>query len=96
MLRVAHFFAKYSYGIYLSHIAVILWTFALPIPRAAQWAVFVPIAFLAPVAMFHLIENPMIQAGQMIARRVFTAPPAPANAPGGAIPEIVADTSGAS
>lgn len=82
LLAVAHFFAKYSYGIYLSHVALILWTFSLPLPRAAQWAIFVPLAFFAPVAMFHWIEDPMIRVGQKVAKRIFsTASAPPASSP---------------
>ena len=78
LLKLAHFFAKYSYGIYLSHVALILWTFSLPFPRAVQWAIFVPAALLTPVAMFHFIEDPMIRAGQKVAKWIFQRPAAPA------------------
>jgi peptidoglycan/LPS O-acetylase OafA/YrhL len=68
---VAHVVAKYSYGIYLSHIAIILWTFSLPVSTAVKWAVFVPLAVITPVAMYHLIEHPLIAVGQTVNERVF-------------------------
>ncbi len=71
LVRVAHWIAKYSYGIYLSHIALMLWCFNLPVPRPAQLAVFVPLAVATPVAMFHFIEDPMIRFGQRLAKRLF-------------------------
>jgi hypothetical protein len=71
---VAHLVAKYSYGIYLSHYAVMLWSFALPVSPAVQWAIFVPLAVISPVAMYHFIEHPMIGVGQKLANRLFVAP----------------------
>jgi peptidoglycan/LPS O-acetylase OafA/YrhL len=70
----AHVVAKYSYGIYLSHIAVISWTFALPVSTAVKWAIFVPLAGISPVAMYHLIEHPLILTGQKVAKRIFNSP----------------------
>jgi peptidoglycan/LPS O-acetylase OafA/YrhL len=50
--------AKYSYGIYLSHIAVLWFCFhVLPF----GWLLFVPLAIAVPIASYHLIEHPMIQ-----------------------------------
>jgi len=70
---VAHVVAKYSYGIYLSHIAVIAWTFALPVPTAAKWAILVVLATVTPVAMYHFIEHPLIHLGQAASTRIFNA-----------------------
>lgn len=77
---VAHFVAKYSYGIYLSHIAVISWSFGLPLPQAARWVVFVVLAVLCPVAMYHLIEHPLIKIGQQVVRGIWMKP-APLRSP---------------
>ncbi len=68
---LAHVLAKYSYGVYLSHIGVILWCFSLPVPRVVQWVVFLPLAFVVPFALFHLVEDPMIKAGQRLSNRMF-------------------------
>ncbi len=70
---VAHVVAKYSYGIYLSHIAVIAWSFALPVSTAVKWAIFVLLAAISPVAMYHLIEHPLIVVGQRVSKRMFSA-----------------------
>jgi peptidoglycan/LPS O-acetylase OafA/YrhL len=67
----AHVVAKYSYGIYLSHIAVIAWSFSLPVSMAAKWAIFIPLAAISPVAMYRLIEHPLIVVGQKSAKRIF-------------------------
>ena len=68
---VAHVVAKYSYGIYLSHVAVIMWSFGLPLPMIAKWAIFVPLAVITPFAMYHCIEHPMIAAGKIVADRLW-------------------------
>jgi peptidoglycan/LPS O-acetylase OafA/YrhL len=70
----AHFIAKYSYGIYLSHIAVIMWSFSLPVPAAMKWVIFVISAAITPIAMYHVIEHPLILAGQRFANRLFYVP----------------------
>lgn len=65
----AHYIAKYSYGIYLSHIAVMLWSLSLPVSMAARWTVLSFLAIVCPIAMYHLIEHPLIQVGQRVSRR---------------------------
>lgn len=82
---VAHSVAKYSYGIYLSHIAVIRWTFGLPVSSAARWAILVSLAVCTPIAMYHLIEHPMILVGQGFANRL-TSPVAPSLPEGETLP----------
>ncbi len=72
--KTAHLIAKYSYGIYLSHFGIILFVFRLPIPELWRWIVFVPIMIVTPIAMFHLIEQPMIQVGQRLTTRIFRDP----------------------
>jgi peptidoglycan/LPS O-acetylase OafA/YrhL len=59
--------AKYSYGIYLTHWAIIMWCFALPISTAIKWGTFVLLATIAPVAAYHLIEHPLVRVGHCIA-----------------------------
>jgi peptidoglycan/LPS O-acetylase OafA/YrhL len=60
--------AKYSYGIYLSHVAVMLTVLELGLPGVQRWALFWIVAATAPVLLFHLIEQPMIQVGRRLAR----------------------------
>ena len=73
---VAHVVAKYSYGIYLSHIAVMMWSVTLPASTPVRWALFVVLAVISPVAMYHLIEHPLIVVGQKVAGRMFPTPAA--------------------
>lgn len=73
LVRAAHEIAKYSYGIYLSHPAAISLALALPLPLAGKWAVLVLCAAGAPVALYHLVERPMIDLGQRLSARVFRA-----------------------
>jgi peptidoglycan/LPS O-acetylase OafA/YrhL len=68
----AHVVAKYSYGIYLSHVALMMWSFALPV--TARWIVFAILAVVVPIAMFHCIEHPMILIGQKVAKRYLDPP----------------------
>jgi peptidoglycan/LPS O-acetylase OafA/YrhL len=70
----AHFIAKYSYGIYLFHIAVIMWSFSLPVPAAMKWVIFVISAAITPIAMYHVIEHSLILAGQRFVNRLFYVP----------------------
>jgi peptidoglycan/LPS O-acetylase OafA/YrhL len=69
--------AKYSYGIYLSHVGIMLFLFRRPLTAPARWSILAVLAILCPVAMYHLIEHPMIQAGQKAAARLFRRPVAP-------------------
>jgi len=70
LVRATHRIAKYSYGIYLSHVAVMLLALHLPLPPPARWTVLVLLAIACPLAMYHLIEHPMIQVGQKAANLV--------------------------
>lgn len=62
--------AKYSYGVYLSHMFVMSIAFIVIRNRFAQWSVFIFLAVLLPYAMYHLIENPGIQLGKRFANQV--------------------------
>lgn len=70
--RVCHFVAKYSYGIYLSH-TIIFW---LSIHRMESMPISLRIAVLivgsvgAPIAMYHLIEDPFIRIGVELGNRL--------------------------
>lgn len=63
--------AKYSYGIYLSHIAAMTFAFRTleNQPEPVQWVAFVALAITLPVLAYHLIEHPMIQLGRAIIER---------------------------
>jgi peptidoglycan/LPS O-acetylase OafA/YrhL len=82
----AHFVAKYSYGIYLSHIALIMWISGLPVPVAARVALLVLTAVIVPIAIFHLIEHPMIVVGHRLAERLF--PQHPSERVHSSVPEV--------
>jgi peptidoglycan/LPS O-acetylase OafA/YrhL len=57
--------ARYSYGIYLSHVALMMLCFrGLPWQsRAGVWLAFTALAVGTPIAMYHLMEHPMIARG---------------------------------
>lgn len=69
---VAHVIAKHSYGIYLSHIGVMLWCFALPVSTGWRWAIFVPLAVISPVLIYHSVEHPLMRLGQRLATYIFS------------------------
>ncbi|HYO80846.1 MAG TPA: acyltransferase, partial [Bryobacteraceae bacterium] len=65
--RVTHLIAKYSYGIYLSHLPLMSVTFHHS--TAALWlrvSLFTVGAVLVPVLMFHFIEQPFIKLGRRL------------------------------
>ena len=69
--RAAQLIARYSYGVYLWH-APVLW-FAFLKLAGQPWPVRIVICVIlltaTPVALFHLIESPMINAGKRVADR---------------------------
>ena len=67
----AHFVAKYSYGIYLSHIAIIQWSLQLSAPLAVKIIVLAVLSTLIPITVFYLIERPMIIIGGTLANSAF-------------------------
>jgi peptidoglycan/LPS O-acetylase OafA/YrhL len=71
LVKSAYVVAKYSYGIYLSHIAIILFSLGLPESPVVRALIFVFLAVGIPVALFHFIEDPMIRLGQLLAQRFF-------------------------
>ena len=62
--------ARYSYGIYLAHFLLMWLAFdhLAAAPRAVQIAVFAATLVALPVALYHLVERPMIRAGERVAR----------------------------
>lgn len=74
--KVAGLIARYSYGVYLAHVPLLWLCFQrLPgLPPAIRWLLFVPLMCIVPVALYHLIEEPMIRSGKAISFRVFPLP----------------------
>jgi peptidoglycan/LPS O-acetylase OafA/YrhL len=66
--------AKYSYGIYLTHLVAIWIAFILLGKRLSspilETATAVAITAVAAVTLFHLVENPLIQLGKKVASRI--------------------------
>jgi peptidoglycan/LPS O-acetylase OafA/YrhL len=83
MARLAAPIATYSYGIYLSHIAIIHYAVGLHAPALVRSAVLVALVVAVPIVVFHGIEDPMIRLGRRITqsrtpqRRVVSAALAP-------------------
>jgi peptidoglycan/LPS O-acetylase OafA/YrhL len=65
---VTHHIAKYSYGLYLGQIPVLWFAFfkLKSLSLSLQWAVFVVLIVLVPIASYHLIEEPFIKLGRAI------------------------------
>lgn len=73
--RLASRIATYSYGIYLSNIAILWFAFRVCsrwLPEPATWAVFVLCALIVPAACFYAIERPLMRLGGRLADRLFT------------------------
>jgi peptidoglycan/LPS O-acetylase OafA/YrhL len=66
--RSAAVIAKYSYGIYLSHVPVIWFAFVVlkGLPGLIQWLVLIVAATALPVVLYHTIESPLIGAGKRL------------------------------
>lgn len=62
--------ARYSYGTYLAHFVLIWLAFEhlAGAPRSVQLAVFGATLVAVPVALYHLVERPMIRVGERVAR----------------------------
>ena len=67
--RAAHVIAKYSYGIYLGHGAVLMVAFLAPVPAVVQFAIIGVGIVAVPFLMYHMIEQPMIRFGQKVVAR---------------------------
>jgi peptidoglycan/LPS O-acetylase OafA/YrhL len=71
LTRLGAVVAKYSYGIYLTHVAAIWVAFGRlsGAPLVARWAVFLGLAVALPLLAYHAIERPMITLGVRISER---------------------------
>lgn len=68
--RAAHLVARYSYGIYLSHVPV-MWLVLIPLagqPVPLRIAVLVAGCIGIPIAAYRLLEDPAIQLGKRMTR----------------------------
>jgi peptidoglycan/LPS O-acetylase OafA/YrhL len=65
----AHQVAKYSYGIYLTHVPILwLWLRAIPnLPLAIRWIGVAASLVLVPVVLYRTIEHPMTNLGRRLA-----------------------------
>ena len=75
----AKLIAKYSYSIYLSHIAVIMWALSLHVSAFARLISLFAALTVCPLVLYHVVEHPMIDCGRIVAARMFKP-----NRPGGA------------
>lgn len=69
---ISHYIAKYSYGIYLTHITTLM-VFVHALRGRSLWLrvpVFAAMLTLLPMLFYHLMEEPMIRLGARLARRI--------------------------
>jgi peptidoglycan/LPS O-acetylase OafA/YrhL len=74
--RTAHWIAKYSYGIYLVHVPL-LWLWMVPlgsVPAVVRWAGWLVSTGMLSVALFKIVEHPMITLGNRVAMRLNRRP----------------------
>jgi len=65
--------ARYSFGIYVSH-APLLWLCFQRLSGlsvVARWLLFATLICTTPVALYHLVEEPMIRVGKALSYRLF-------------------------
>jgi peptidoglycan/LPS O-acetylase OafA/YrhL len=65
--RIAGLVAKYSYGIYLTHLPSIWLASSLSASRLVKFAVLIVLLVGLPVLLYHLVEAPMIRYGKHLA-----------------------------
>jgi peptidoglycan/LPS O-acetylase OafA/YrhL len=73
LTAAAHYVAKYSYGIYLSHVPL-MWITHVPLahaPGIVRWGFLAASSVMVPVLLFHLVEDPLIRVGKRVASRLF-------------------------
>ena len=76
VVQPAHVIAKYSYGIYLFHVPVLVFVFTrfASLPLSLKIASFYGITAGIAVAIFYLLEQPLINLGRRIAQINSPAP----------------------
>jgi len=77
--RASHHIAKYSYGIYLTHLtAIAVGLYYLRNHSVAlRVAGYLVALIVLPVLLYHLVEEPMIRLGSRLAKRIETGPEPP-------------------
>jgi peptidoglycan/LPS O-acetylase OafA/YrhL len=68
--KIFHSLSKYSYGIYLAHLPILWFVFAVIAGQPAALRSIVCVAMLAavPVLLYHATEDPFIRLGAALAR----------------------------
>ena len=76
--KAAHLIARYSYGIYLSHMPILWFSFQYMVdaPLASRVATAAALSFAVPVMLYHFIEKPMIHLGARISDKMAETAPA--------------------
>jgi peptidoglycan/LPS O-acetylase OafA/YrhL len=72
VVTVSKLIARYSYGIYLSHLPIMWLVFrklAGTVPAVGRWSLFVVLVIFVPVILYHCIEAPLIGAGAWLTKR---------------------------
>src|SRR5215472_567384 len=69
--QASHLIAKYSYGIYLTHVVCIWLAYVQlrTLPLAGRWVVLIVTLVIIPVLLYHLLEAPLINAGKKVVER---------------------------
>jgi peptidoglycan/LPS O-acetylase OafA/YrhL len=72
--KTAHEIARYSYGIYLSHVPILWFCFIKlsSLPILVRWSAFVVLMIVVPFAVYTWIEEPCIRIGRRVAESNFS------------------------
>jgi peptidoglycan/LPS O-acetylase OafA/YrhL len=68
-MAIAKALAKYSYGIYLTHLSAMWFTMIFlrgKVHPVIQWSILAILAVTLPVACFHFVERPMMKLGRKL------------------------------
>jgi peptidoglycan/LPS O-acetylase OafA/YrhL len=68
LFSACHHVARYSYGIYLTHFALIWFSFVSlhALPLVLRWLVFLSLLVALPILLYHTVEAPMIAFGHQL------------------------------
>jgi peptidoglycan/LPS O-acetylase OafA/YrhL len=71
----AKFFARFSYGIYLTHMPL-LWICFVKVEASlsVRWLLFVALGTAIPMLLYKIVESPMIRRGRMLANSLTRQP----------------------
>jgi peptidoglycan/LPS O-acetylase OafA/YrhL len=79
--QISAIIAKYSYGIYLSHLPL-MWVFLRPGFTIRQFAAFIIAMLVVPPLAYHGLEHPMIQLGNLCIRKFWPSSVRPVTSAG--------------